>query len=94
MAGLLKIERLGGFAGFGLPSGRVRSIGQLDLSALPSHLRAAIDALFDRPPAPQHMPDAFRYKLTRTTPSGENTIEVPESAVPQAVADAVKDELL
>lgn len=94
MNGTLKIERLGGLAGFGLPQSRLRSVGQLDLSALPAHVLSAVDALFDRPNDPQHSPDAFRYRLTRSTPAGEHTIEVPESAVPEAVSSAVQDELL
>ena len=94
MAGTIKIERVGGLGGFGLPGGKLRSFGQLDLANLPAHIQAAVEELFNKPASGQHMPDAFRYRLTRSTPSGEHTVEVPESDVPEAVANAVKDELL
>lgn len=94
MAETIKIERVGGLGGFGLPGGKLRSFGQLDLANLPAHIQAAIDDLFNKTPSGQHTPDAFRYRLTRSTPSGDHTVEVPESAVPEAVANAVKDELL
>ena len=94
MADTIKIERVGGLGGFGLPGGKLRSFGQLDLANLPAHIQAAVEELFNKPASGQHMPDAFRYRLTRSTPSGEHTVEVPESDVPEAVANAVKDELL
>ena len=90
----IQIERTGGFAGFGLPGSRLQSRGEIALSELSSADRAAIDALFDsRGGAEPHMPDGFRYRITRQTATGPQTIEVPESKVPAALKDSVKDVL-
>jgi hypothetical protein len=37
--------------------------------------------------------DSFRYRVTRDTPNGQETVEIPESAVPPELRDSVKDEL-
>ena len=91
----LQIERLGGFAGFGLPGSPLKSRGELELSKLLPADRQAIEGLFNNPPSaeptrpgPVH---PFRYRITRQTSAGTQTIEVPESAVPAVVRDIVKD---
>ena len=90
----LRVERVGGFAGFGLPGSRLRSVGELDAGTLGSADRAAVDALFEpRRPAAKRLPDAFVYRITRSGPSGEETVEVPESQVPESLRDCVQDEL-
>ena len=90
----IHIERTGGFAGFGLPGSHVHSRGEMALSELSPADRAAIDALFDRKGgADSHMPDGFRYRITRQTAAGPQTIEVPESKVPAALRESVKDVL-
>jgi hypothetical protein len=92
--GELTIERIGGLAGFGLPGSRIRSRGVLASETLSPADQAAVEALFrsgGRTGAPP-VPDGFRYRLTRTTPKGPETIEAPEAAVPAALRDAVKDE--
>ena len=94
MGEVVQIERVGGMAGFGHPGSRLRSTGQVDPSTLSSDDQASLDSLFAQPPVRKPMPDAFRYRLTRSTPDGKQTVEVPESAVPASIADAVKDELL
>jgi hypothetical protein len=91
----LHVERLGGFAGFGNPGSHIRSVGDLNRSKLSAADLTAIDALFDRVPSSKDaMPDGFRYKLTRQTPNGPQTVEVPEEHVPQSVRSAVKDQLI
>jgi hypothetical protein len=90
----LKIERFGGLAGMGLPGSRIKSRGQLAMSSLSAADRGAVEALFEggaRAEAP--MPDAFRYRITRQTPKGPKTIEVPEHRVPPALRNSVVDEL-
>ena len=93
---LLHVERFGGFAGFGGAAARVRSHGQVDVSSLSAVEQQAVEALFQTgghagtPP----MPDGFRYKLSRTTPTGTDVIEVPESLLPAALVQCVKDELV
>ena len=90
----IKVERVGGFAGFGLPGSRIESKGRVDLGGLSHEDKAAVDRLFSHvQPHTVGSPDAFRYRLTRLSPGGEQTVEVPEHQVPQAVRDCVKDQL-
>jgi hypothetical protein len=94
----LQIERIGGLAGFG--GSHLKSRGELALSDLSPADRQAIDDLFsarqkdqkDAPVLPSEA-DAFRYRITRQTAAGPQTIEVPEKAVPAALRDSVKDVL-
>lgn len=87
----LKIERVGGVAGFGGP--HLKSRGEVTLSDLSSADQQTVEALFADPtkvaPAPRGQADAFRYKITR----GTRTIEVPEHAVPAKLKNSVKDVL-
>jgi len=88
------VERLGGLAGFGAPGSRLRSRGCIDPSQLPSEDRGALDALFDRRGRPQaHVPDGFRYRITRLVAGRTETVEVSEHEVPARVRDCVQDEL-
>ncbi|HEY4079903.1 MAG TPA: protealysin inhibitor emfourin [Burkholderiaceae bacterium] len=94
----LQVERLGGLAGFGGSGGRLRSHGEVAASALSARDQQAVHALFAQPssssrPAPPSHPDGFRYRLTRQTPQGPQSVEVPEAHVPEAVRAVVKDEL-
>lgn len=90
----LKIERVGGLAGFGLPGSHLKSRGDVAVADLSPADRHAVDALFESKamPAPG-MPDAFRYRITRQTPKGPQTIEVPENSVPPSLRNRVTDEL-
>lgn len=93
---LLHVERLGGYAGFGGAGARVRSHGHIDASSLSAAEQQAVEALFQKggkaETAP--MPDEFRYKISRTTPTGTDVIEAPESLIPAALAQCVRDELV
>jgi hypothetical protein len=94
----VNIERKGGLAGFGLPNSRIRSRGSVDLRTLSLGDRQAIESLFVgrtpiAKPASPVQADAFHYHLTMTTPDGEKTVIVPEHQVPEAIRDAVQDEL-
>jgi hypothetical protein len=91
--GTLKVERVGGMAGFGGP--HLKSHGDVAVDSLSPADQAAIDTLFARgsKPAPAGSGDMFRYRITRTTPKGAQTIEVPAGLVPAAVADSVRDVL-
>ena len=94
--GVLKIEKIGGFAGFGLPNSRLRSEGQQAISALSAGDRAAVEALFNNPEGHQgtgQAPHEFRYRITRTTNGQDQMVEVPESAVPPALIACVSDKL-
>src|SRR5215470_8412156 len=86
----LQIERVGGLAGFGGP--HLKSRGELSLAD-----RQAIEDLFNDPrkaaPAQRGEADAFRYRITRQTAAGPQTIELPGNAVPAALKDSVRDVL-
>jgi hypothetical protein len=90
----LEIEKLGGLAGFG-PRSRVRSHGRVSHQALSDADRATVERLFAQGgvPAKVGTADAFRYQITRQTPTGPQTIEVAEHAIPEALAASVHDEL-
>ena len=95
--GRLKIERLGGLAGFGLPGSKLKSTGEQDIDALSAEDRAAVEALFhnkgqQQKPGPER--DAFRYRLTRNSNGQDETVEVPEAAVPRALKACVTDKLM
>jgi hypothetical protein len=90
----ISIERIGGFAGFGLPGSRIRSRGEVDRAQLSGSDRKAVDALFAALPADnQPRPDEFRYRLTRHGDGGAQTIEVCERHVPESLRNCVQDEL-
>jgi hypothetical protein len=90
----LKIERLGGIGGFGLPGSRVRSEGRVELADLDHDTRRVVDSLFAAPAAPpKGHADGFTYRITRGGEAGEEVVEVPEAAVPPALVQAVRDEL-
>ena len=89
----LKIERLGGLGGFGLPGSRVKSEGRVDLAELDEEKRRGVEALFAAGGKASAMPDGFRYRLALTGDEGEKVIELPESEVPAWLAQSVKDEL-
>jgi hypothetical protein len=93
---MLHVERLGGLANFGGARSRVRSRGQIDTAALSAADRRAVDALFQSGggAAPHGAADEFRYRISRTTPGGTETVEAPEGHVPAALAACVKDELV
>jgi hypothetical protein len=88
----LRIERLGGFVGFGGP--HLKSRGELALAELADADRRAIEELFANPPkAEPKSPHPVRYSITRQTPTGSETVNVPEDAVPPVIRDSVKDTL-
>jgi hypothetical protein len=90
----VKIERVGGLGGFGLGGSRIESKGRVDLNKLSKVDRDVIEELFkSNRPRTVASPDAFRYRLTRASSSGEQTVEVSEHQVPQAARDCVRDEL-
>jgi len=90
----LEIEKLGGFGGFG-PSSHVRSRGRVSYQALSDPDKATVDQLFAQGGVSSKpgSGDEFRYQITRQTPTGPQTIEVAEHAIPEALAASVHDEL-
>jgi len=95
--GMLKIEKIGGLAGFGLPGSRIKSSGESAISALSAADQAWVEASFQKPPRSQkegNERDTHRYRITRTRDGHEQTIEVPEALVPHALKACVTDKLL
>ncbi len=92
----LRVERVGGLAGYGGARARIRSHGQITLESLPTADRRRVESLFESPvnSFASSLRDGFRYRLSRESPAGTQTIEVPEEALPAAVTGCVKDELL
>ena len=93
---LLHVERLGGLAGFGGAGAHVRSHGQLETDALSTEEQQAVEALFKSHGKAKAtaMRDGFRYRISRATSGGTETVEAPEAAVPDALARCVKDEIV
>lgn len=96
----IRVERLGGLGGFGLPGSRLRSEGQVDPAGLPPAARAQVERLFGAAGAPGARPaarspgaDRFRYRLTRTLGHTTTVIEVAEDQLPREIIDCVRDEL-
>ncbi len=93
----VKIERIGGLGGFGGP--HLKSRGECALADLSAADRAAVEALFAIKgkvrdlAAKLHTRDGFSYRISRETATGTETVEVPESSVPAALAASVKDTL-
>lgn len=92
----LHVERLGGLAGFGGAGGHVRSHGQVELSSLSTADQHAVEKLF-RPQekvTESQVRDGFRYRITRVTSAGKETVEAAEAEIPAVLAQCVKDELV
>jgi len=91
---ILHIEKVGGLAGYGGTRARIRSRGQIDTTELSPADQQAVESLFetggsDEPPAGA---DSFQFRISRTTPSGTETVKAHEGQLPEAVASCVKDE--
>ncbi len=90
----LKVERVGGFAGFGLPGSHLKSKGEVSISKLSAEDVRVIDALFRGDAhVGSKVPDGFRYRITRKIGNDLHTIEVPEENVPLSIRNCVKDTL-
>ena len=93
----LKIERLGGFAGFGM--GHLRSEGEIDLEELPEEERRAIERLLSKGVGSKGggkslVRDAFRYRLTWEENGESCSVEIDEGDAPERVRSAVTDKLV
>jgi hypothetical protein len=93
---ILHVEKRGGLAGFGGARSRIRSHGQIDTAALSDDDQKTVDSLFrTRGASARHAEaDAFRFRISRTTAAGTETVEASEADVPAAIASCVKDEFV
>ena len=93
---ILHVEKLGGLAGFGGSNAHVRSRGKINTTELHTKDQKAVDSLFQsgNTDGSNKVADGFRFRISRTTDAGTETVEVPEAHVPASVVSCVKDELV
>ena len=97
--GVLTIERIGGFAGYGGAGSRLKADGKLDYAKLAPADQRAVDVLFTATAKERkswenpQLRDGFRYQITRVGGAKPETVEVPEDKVPAALAAVVKDRI-
>ena len=93
---ILHVERIGGLANFGGARARIRSLGELNTSVLSATELKAVDSLFQSHGASEtpKVADGFRFRITRTTSAGTETVVAPEAVVPATLASCVKDEFV
>jgi Emfourin len=82
------IERRGGFAG-------LKASCTVDSDALDPDDRVTLEALLDseEPLAGDPGADRYTYVVTRESPTGTTTREIPESVMPRTVASVVTAEI-
>ena len=82
------IERRGGFAG-------LKASCTVDGDALDPDDRETLEALLDseQPLAADPGADRYTYVVTRESPTGTTTREIPESVMPRSVASVVTAEI-
>jgi hypothetical protein len=90
----IKIEKLGGFAGFG-SSAHLRSEGEVELEKLAEPDRVKVAGLLarDTKDHPSSL-SQFVYRLTWEDRGETKSVDVGEDELPQSVIAAVKDELI
>lgn len=92
----VKVEKIGGFAGFG-PSSHLRSEGEIDLESLPELERVAVERLLSEAadgPSASLSRDVLRYRLSWEKKGRRHEVEVDESALPESVRSAAQDKLV
>ncbi|WP_159912079.1 protealysin inhibitor emfourin [Pantoea sp. 18069] len=93
--GRIDVERLGGLAGYGMPGSRLRSRGHILANDLSLADQDVLRTLFVQPiEVPTWMRDGFRYHLTRQSDCGPQTVVAAETAVPEAIRECVRDEIV
>jgi hypothetical protein len=90
----LTITRLGGLAGFGVGP-NIKSEGLLDFTELLPDDQAKVEKLFEGGSVPplKNTNDVFNYRITRQKDGRTQSIEVPESLIPDKLRASVKDTL-
>ena len=97
---LVRVERIGGVVGFGLAAGHLRSIGTIDTATLQPAEQKILDLLFSHHAQGKTAAhaglacDAFSYLLSRGSGAATETIEAAEAALPAAVVQCVRDEIV
>ena len=72
----LKIERIGGLAGFGGKNSHLRSVGEISMDELSTADLKAVEGLFMSHGKVERSlnSDSFRYKISRMTANGMESI--------------------
>jgi hypothetical protein len=93
--GTLKVERIGGLAGFGGAKSRLKSDGEIAFSSLSLSDQKTVEALFKaQGNAPESQTrDGFSYRVTRGGGAAGKTILVSEDKMPAALIACVKDRI-
>ena len=97
---LVRVERIGGVVGFGLAVGHLRSFGTIETATLTPSEQKILDLLFSHRAQgkaaahPGPACDAFCYLLSRGSGAATETIEAAEAALPAAVVQCVRDEIV
>lgn len=92
----IRVERIGGLAGFAGARSHLRSRGEVDMDELSDEEKRVVESLFGSGGKVEtsQLRDGFRYRISRSTADGDETIEAPEAEVPGALSECVKDELV
>ena len=92
----VKIERIGGLAGFGGEKSRLRSRGEFEMDELSEEDKKAIEDLYTsrRNMKSTQAMDTFRYRISRTTSKGIESIEADEEMIPNAIRQCLRDEII
>ena len=93
--GILKVERIGGLAGFGGAGSRLKSEGQMQFSALSPADQQQIETMFKMrtKAGSSQIRDGFRYRISRGGGAAGDVIEVSEDKMPAALKACVKDRI-
>jgi len=92
----LKIERIGGLAGFGSQNSRLRSVGEINMDDLSEKDKKTVEDLFaSQGKVEKNLSmDAFRYRISRMTPEGMESVEDSEEKIPSAIKQTIKDQII
>ena len=92
----LKIEKIGGFAGFGGQKSHLRSRGEIDIEKLSKEDKNTVENLFQskRSLETSKGVDTFKYRVSRMTSNGMQSVEADESEIPNALKQCVRDEII
>jgi hypothetical protein len=92
----LKVEKIGGFAGFGGTNAHLRSTGEIDMHTLSKKDQKVVEDLFNSGIDKEATvnSDSFRYRISRPTPKGTESVEADETQIPNALKQCVRDEFV
>jgi hypothetical protein len=93
--GMLKVERIGGLAGYGGAGSRLKSEGQMQFSTLSPADQKQVESMFKMrtKAGTSQVRDGFRYRISRGGGAAGDVIEVSEDKMPAALIACVKDRI-